>query len=159
MQIEYIVVHCSATPPSMDIGAAEIDTWHRKRGFRRIGYQDVIRRNGIIEAGRPHSVPGAHTLGLNSKSIGVCLIGGVSQDDRHTAEDNFTEAQFISLNVYLKTLMLDYPQAQIIGHGNAIAEGLARGGPKACPSFDVAAFLEGRGWVNTFAHHYQPPAS
>ena len=34
---KFIVVHCSATRPSQDIGAKEIDRWHRERGFMKIG--------------------------------------------------------------------------------------------------------------------------
>jgi hypothetical protein len=36
----------------MDIGVAEIDKWHRGRGFYMIGYHDVIRRDGSVEQGR-----------------------------------------------------------------------------------------------------------
>ena len=41
-QTKYIVIHCSATKPSMDIGAKEIDRWHRERGWLKIGYGKVI---------------------------------------------------------------------------------------------------------------------
>ena len=47
-----VVVHCSATRDDMDIGVAEIDKWHRGRGFYMIGYHDVIRRDGSVEQGR-----------------------------------------------------------------------------------------------------------
>ena len=44
---EYLVVHCSATKPSMDIGLREIKRWHvDDNGWRDVGYHYIIRRNG-----------------------------------------------------------------------------------------------------------------
>ena len=47
LKINLLIVHCAATTPSMDIGASEIDSWHRAKGWKKIGYHLVIRRNGI----------------------------------------------------------------------------------------------------------------
>ena len=49
---DYIFIHCSATKPSMDVDAKEIDRWHRARGFLKIGYHFVIKRDGTKEIGR-----------------------------------------------------------------------------------------------------------
>lgn len=46
MKIKKIIVHCAATPPSMDVGAAQIDAWHKERGWKGIGYHFVITRGG-----------------------------------------------------------------------------------------------------------------
>ena len=70
-----IVVHCSATPPKMDIGVREIRTWHIKRGFVDVGYHYVIRRDGSVETGRPHDTQGAHVRSFNKFSVGICLVG------------------------------------------------------------------------------------
>ena len=32
-ETKYIVIHCSQTRPSQDIGAKDIDRWHRERGW------------------------------------------------------------------------------------------------------------------------------
>ena len=117
---EYIVIHCSATKPEMDIGAAEIDVWHRERGFDKIGYHDVIRRDGRTEEGRGSDEIGAHVQGYNSISIGICLIGGV--DKKNRPENNFTEAQFKSLRRLLKFYKAKYPKAKIVVH-NALNAG------------------------------------
>ena len=77
--ITTIAVHCAATTPDMDIGAATIDRWHKERGFSSIGYHYVIRRDGTLETGRPLNTPGAHVQGHNAHSIGICLAGGVDQ--------------------------------------------------------------------------------
>lgn len=47
-----IIIHCSATRAEQDITAADIESWHRARGFWTIGYHYVIRLDGTIEPGR-----------------------------------------------------------------------------------------------------------
>lgn len=135
VMIEHIVVHCSATPPDMDIGAAEIDQWHKDRGWVGNGYSDVIRLNGVLEPGRrPYGVGLAHARGFNRNAIAVCLVGGVDDNGRPAA--TFTNAQAVALRAYLHALAGAYPDATICGHRDL--PNVA----KACPSIDVAAFLE-----------------
>lgn len=136
--IEYIVIHCSATPPSMDIGWREIDRWHRQRGWLKGGYHYVIRRDGTREPGRAETEPGAHARGYNSKSIGICMVGGIKGGDRqdrdfNEPENNFTEDQWAALFLLLAELLHRYPDAKIIGHNEVSS--------KACPSFDVQALV------------------
>jgi hypothetical protein len=47
--ITLIVIHCSAVRPNQTSSAADINDWHKDRGFKCIGYHYVIRRNGEIE--------------------------------------------------------------------------------------------------------------
>lgn len=57
---------------------ADVDTirsWHLERGWDDIGYHFVISKNGKIEPGRTLDSVGAHALGRNENSIGVCLEG------------------------------------------------------------------------------------
>lgn len=128
----YIVIHCAATPPHMDIGAKEIKQWHLQRGFQDIGYHEVIRRDGKIDHGREPDEVGAHVKGHNSESVGLCLVGGV--DKKNRPENNFTPEQFKTLKRLLRFYMAKYPKAMIIGHRD-----LDSG--KACPSFDVQDWL------------------
>ena len=59
-----------------DVSTVEmIRRWHIQRGFSDIGYAAVVRRDGSIEYGRDHRDTGAHALGKNHDSIGVCLEG------------------------------------------------------------------------------------
>tara|TARA_B100002051_G_C16642683_1_gene589540 strand:+ start:470 stop:904 length:435 start_codon:yes stop_codon:yes gene_type:complete len=127
----YIVVHCSATKPTMNIGAYEIDRWHRERGWLEIGYHFVIKRDGHIELGRPMEAIGAHAKGYNNESVSICLIGGV--DDKNKPQENYTREQFDCLGYSIDFLRHIYPQAKIIGH-NEISD-------KACPSFNVRTWL------------------
>lgn len=131
--IRYIIIHCAATKPSQDIGAAEIRRWHRKQGWKDIGYHHVIRRDGTVEPGRPEDRAGAHAKGYNSVSIGVCLVGGLDEAGR--PEPTYTPEQWHSLAALTRELHSRYPDAEIIGHNNVAA--------KDCPCFDVRAW-----WAN-----------
>lgn len=135
-QTDFIVVHCAATKASMDIGVREIRQWHVQKGWLDVGYHFVIRRNGTVEDGRPHNVVGAHVEGFNSRSLGICLAGGI--DDKGKPENNFTPEQFNSLKLLLIPLMRTYPHATVVGHHDLFAG-------KACPSFKVSDWLHSVG--------------
>lgn len=130
--IDKLIIHCSATRPKMDIGVKEIRKWHvEDNGWADIGYHDVIRRSGNIERGRSYDKIGAHTVGQNTSSIGVCLIGGI--DDNLKPEANFTDKQWKVLAQYVRAFRAEYPRATIHGHREYAA--------KDCPSFDVQKWL------------------
>ena len=130
---EYLVVHCSATKPSMDIGLREIKRWHvDDNGWRDVGYHYIIRRNGEVEFGRSNRDTGAHAAGYNHKSISLCMVGGMAEDN--SAENNFTAQQWTALLDLVKQIKVDYPEANVIGH-NEISE-------IECPSFDVQKWKE-----------------
>ena len=127
--ITLIVVHCSAVRPGQTSSAAQIDTWHRRQGWKLgIGYHYVVRRDGQIETGRPEWLVGAHCQNHNSHSIGVCYEGGL--DIRGKPADTRTEAQTAALRRLLKALKERYPRALIVGHRNLNPL-------KACPCFDA----------------------
>ena len=131
--VNMLVIHCAATKPDMNIGVKEIRDWHvRGNGWRDIGYHLVIRRDGTIERGRPMENIGSHVRGHNGGSIGVCLVGGV--DNNMKARNNFTAAQWISLELIVSDFQKNYPNARICGHRD-----LDKG--KECPSFDVSKWL------------------
>ncbi len=135
-EIDTIAVHCADTKPNMDIGAAELDAWHKARKWPMIGYHYVIRRDGTLEKGRPLDMPGAHVKGHNAHSIGICLVGGMSMNGK--PENNFTEAQFGTLRKLFQQLRLQFPTiATIQGHRDFPQVA------KACPCFDVKAWLRG----------------
>ena len=71
---EYLIIHCSATRPSQDIDVRTIDRWHRDRGFLKVGYHAVIKRNGDMEIGRKEDETGAHCKKYNHLSIGNSLF-------------------------------------------------------------------------------------
>lgn len=131
--INKIIVHCTATPEGRGVTVEEIDAWHRKRGFKSIGYHYVIYLDGSIHKGREDDKIGAHCVGYNSRSLGVCYVGGLAKDGK-TPKDTRTEAQKQSLYKLLKMLKTKYPEARIFGHKDFAA--------KACPCFDAAKEYE-----------------
>lgn len=125
--IDEIILHCSATKFGRAISASDIDSYHRSRGFRCIGYHFFIRLDGTIEFGRPLFEIGAHCLFHNSRSIGICYAGGLDADGKPF--DTRTDAQKRSLYSLIESLHKEFPHATLHGH-NEFAN-------KACPCFDV----------------------
>lgn len=125
--ISEIIVHCTATPAGRPVTVADVDRWHRQRGFRSIGYHYLVYLDGAVCAGRPESETGAHCKGHNACSVGVCYVGGLTPDGR--AADTRTEEQRKSLVALLRELLSRYPNAVIRGHRDFAA--------KDCPCFDA----------------------
>ena len=136
-----MIIHCSATPEGRDYTVADIDRWHRERGFNEIGYHYVVYRDGSIHEGRDVAKMGAHCKGQNANSIGICYIGGLDANGK--AKDTRTEAQKRALRVLVAKLVKEYPIKEILGHrdtspdtdGDGIVE--PHEWTKACPCFDV----------------------
>lgn len=143
---DFLAIHCSATPPSMDIGVREIRKWHvEKNKWSDIGYHFVIRRGGSLEIGRPVDTIGAHVKGFNAVSVGICMVGGVSEGG--TPENNFTLEQFETLKVLVYILHQLYPKAVARGHRDFSPDvnhdGVITPNEwlKECPCFDVKDYL------------------
>lgn len=77
---DHIVIHHVAIP-SGDYSAEKIHQYHKSHnGWAGIGYHYVIRRNGLIQRGRPLAVVGAQASGENLHSIGICMAGNFDQE-------------------------------------------------------------------------------
>lgn len=139
--IDQIIIHCSASQAGHDFKATDIDRWHRQRGWRCIGYHYIIRLDGTIEPGRPENMIGAHCAGHNSRSIGICYIGGL--DSSMKPCDTRTPAQRKALQTLVKALIHKYPRATVHGH-NEFA-------PKACPCFNVSREFQTRDAIDQSA--------
>ena len=130
---DMIFVHCSATKPSMDIDIKDIDRWHRERGFLKVGYHFVIKRDGTLQKGRDLMEAGAHVKSYNHRSVGIAMVGGVAEHDVNVPQDNFTEPQWVTLKNLVLELKEQFPEAVVKGHNEVSS--------KACPSFDVQKWL------------------
>jgi len=130
--IDLIVLHCADTYSSMDIGVKEITSWHIGKGWSDCGYHFIVKLDGTIETGRPINKKGAHCIGYNKNSIGVCYVGGRGDDGK--PKDTRTEAQKKSLTALIISLKYKNPNAKIKGH-NELSN-------KACPSYDVQKDIE-----------------
>lgn len=125
--INKIIIHCTATTPTQDIGVAEIRKFHVEHNhWRDIGYHYVVRRDGKVERGRYISQPGSHCRGYNSHSIGIAYVGGLDEH-RHPA-DTRTPAQKAALKKLIWKLVA-MTGAYVFGHRDFAN--------KACPSFDA----------------------
>lgn len=132
-----IVVHCSYTRPSQDIGVKDIRIWHMQRGFIDVGYHFVIRRDGTQEIGRAIEQIGAHAKGYNADSIGICLVGGAAEEDNAPVE-NYTPEQWEALRLLVRSLLNTYAgqPVEVCGHRDL------PGVKKECPCFDVREWYE-----------------
>lgn len=136
-----VIIHCSATKPNQDVGVEDIRRWHvDQNGWKAIGYQVIITRDGEIHPGRDldndgdvYEEIGAHAAGFNRNSIGVCLIGGLNS--RGEPDANFTFKQYSSLMVVVADIETRYGPMHKIGHRDLPGVG------KACPCFDVEALF------------------
>lgn len=164
--IDAIVIHCSATPAGLDYRAADIDRWHRDKGWKMIGYNYVIDLDGTVEAGRPLTMDGAHcnTAGLsgvpyNKHSIGICYIGGIEAAHNSKGKiiakldsrgkpipaDTRTDAQKMAMHRLVSELMDRFPIIEVIGHRDASPDKDGNGvinqyeWIKDCPCFEVKA--------------------
>ena len=132
---EMIVVHCAATKPSMDIGYKEIRKWHvEDNGWDDVGYHYIIKRDGTVEVARAEAFQGAHAPAVNSKSIAICLVGGMAEDG--SAENNFTLEQFLSLKDLIKKIKMTNPNiVEIVGHCDV------QENKPNCPGFNLKEWL------------------
>ncbi len=77
-KVERIVWHTAAHGRDgqvFDTTAAQIDQWHRERGWSEIGYNVVIRFDGTVEKGRdPDKIP-AGVAGINETTYHICFSG------------------------------------------------------------------------------------
>lgn len=124
-----IIVHCTATVPSLKTDVETVRRWHKERKFSDIGYHYLIKVDGTIELGRPIAQVGAHTKGHNANSIGVCYVGGLDFDSNPC--DTRFPAQKDALKRLIEQLCNDYPITKISSHYE-----YAR---KSCPCFNASA--------------------
>lgn len=146
-KINWIVVHCSATKPGMQVNARVIDGWHRKRGWQGIGYHFVVLEDGTVETGRPLERPGAHCTACNADSVGVCYVGGLDRNGQPA--DTRTLPQRKALAELIRRLLEQFPEAEVTGHRDWSPDRNGDGtiSPseyvKACPCFDVRRWVAG----------------
>ena len=135
-RIDYIVVHCTATPEGQDKTVEQIRAEHKRQGWSDIGYHYVVTLDGKVHLGRDVDIAGSHVSGHNANSIGVVYVGGLEYNpckvySQLKAKDTRTDAQKASLLSLLMDLRRLYPKAIIQGHRDF------PGVKKDCPSFNA----------------------
>lgn len=146
-KLKRLVLHCTATPEGREVSSADIRHWHTDpvskggRGWKQVGYTDMIHLDGQVERlvdnnedanVDPWEVTNG-AAGYNSTSRHVVYVGGVAGDGK-TPKDTRTAAQLKAMEAYVKDFHRRFPDIPIVGHNQLAA--------KACPSFDVQAWLK-----------------
>jgi hypothetical protein len=109
------------------------------RGWDRLGYSELIHRNGNSEIVTPFDEDDFvesdemtwGVAGFNSVSRHIVMAGGKGNLNRFS--DHFTEDQEAMLLQRIKRTILHHPDIIIVGH-NQLAE-------RSCPSFNVYDWL------------------
>ena len=88
-----------------------VDAYHKSLGWGKIGYHYFIEKDGKTTQGRGDKEEGAHTLGQNRTSLGICLAGNF---DTYIP----TTVQVEALKRLLKEKCVQYsiPSSQVLPH-------------------------------------------
>lgn len=149
-ELQYLVIHCTATPEGREVTAREIREWHtapapKGRGWRQVGYTDLFHLDGTVERLVDNNedewvdtweVTNGAT-GYNSVSRHIVYVGGC--DKNMQPKDTRTPGQLAALKRYVLEFHAKHPGVKIVGHWEL------PGVCKACPSFDVKAWLQSIG--------------
>ncbi|MFJ1412492.1 N-acetylmuramoyl-L-alanine amidase [Capnocytophaga canimorsus] len=148
----YLVIHCTATPEGREVSSDEIRKWHlspqpQGRGWKQVGYTDMIHLNGaierLVENNEDPFVDGWEITngakGINSVARHIVYVGGsvARRGNNRKTElvpaDTRTPAQREALAKFVRNFVSKNPNVKVAGH-NQFAN-------KACPSFDVPKWL------------------
>ena len=128
---QFIVIHHSKSPDNIVRNFDEIKKYHIEvRGFENIGYHKIIERIGDryeIVSGRNLWDHGAHALGFNTISIGICVVG-----DYDLYPIPLPMAQRLIKLIKALQLTFNIKNDKVIGHRETYGlRGLAQ--EKTCP--------------------------
>lgn len=143
-QLEYLIIHCTATPEGRNVTSEDIRRWHTSpmptgRGWKQVGYTDMFHLNGGVERLVEDNEDGYvdnweitnGAAGYNSVSRHVVYVGGLDKSGK--PKDTRTAAQRGDMEKYVKDFHNRFPCVKIKGH-NELSK-------KICPSFDVQKWL------------------
>ncbi len=145
-KLEFLVIHCTATPAGREVTGSEIRHWHtdpppRGRGWRQVGYTRLYHINGGVEQLVANNNDGFvdpweitnGVEGHNSTCQHIVYAGGMDTTNSKPF-DSRSLAQKEAMRRDVLLLHRNFPEVKIVGH-NHFDKG------KACPSFDVQAWL------------------
>ena len=145
-QLKRLVIHCTDTPEGRKVSSDDICHWHTSpvskggRGWQQVGYTDMFHLDGTVERlvknnedanVDPWEITNG-AKGYNSTSRHIVYVGGRAATSK-TPKDTRTEEQKEAMKQYVLDFHRRHPDVAIVGH-NALSN-------KACPSFDVPAWL------------------
>lgn len=148
-ELKYLVIHCTATPEGRPVTSDEIRAWHTNpvskggRGWKQVGYTDMFHLDGRVERMVKNNEDATvdeweitnGAVGYNAISRHIVYVGGC--DKQMKPKDTRTTGQTKALKQYVLDFHRKHPSVKIVGHNQLAA--------KACPSFDVPAWLRSIG--------------
>lgn len=154
IRIERLVIHCTATVEGKEVTAADIRRMHCSpkptgRGWRQVGYTDMVHLDGMVERLVPNNedayVDGWEVTngakGYNGTSRHIVYVGGL--DTNRRPADTRTEAQKAALKAYVEDFRKRFPWADVCGHRDLSPDRNGDGiitsneWTKVCPCYDV----------------------
>lgn len=135
-KIDYIVIHCTATPQSATVESIK-NYWKNNLKWSAPGYHHIIESNGNVVNLQQIDKPTNGVAGHNANSIHISYIGGIDTEGK--SFDTRTPAQIESMVRLLLRYKIMFPTAKILGHRDFLKEGVNW---KDCPSFSVSDWLQ-----------------
>lgn len=139
-KIEFIVIHCTATPEGREVTPENIRKWHLSpapigRGWKQVGYTKFIDLQGEVHELVPNNLDGYvdsweitnGVSGKNSVSLHICYAGGC--DKKMKPKNTLNPKQTAAMRKVLLEYIGLWSWVKIAGHNQFAA--------KACPSFDT----------------------
>lgn len=102
---EVILHHAEASSATV----WDINAWHLSNGWVGIGYHYYIRKDGSVYRGRPEWALGAHAVGHNDRSIGICCEGAYMTE-------TMPATQLAALRALLLDIMGRYGKLTLLRH-------------------------------------------
>ncbi len=134
LPIKYLTIHCAATPEGRDVRPETVEQWDIAK-FGQKSYHWIVDLAGNQHHSLADDRKGAHVGKHNTGNIGICYVGGMDAK-MASPKDTRTLAQKAALLTLVRLYQARYPGIIVRGHRDW--PGVA----KACPSFDVGAWLE-----------------
>ena len=137
-EVHEIVLHTTATGADWWKGKSaqqmvdEVRGWHKRQGWKDIGYHYLIAPDGSGAQGRPFTVQGSHVKERNRGTIGIVLVP-VAEVDPHrirTFGDYYTDAQRWALKRKIRAISAMTRIDRVTGHNDFTRM-------KTCPGFYV----------------------
>ncbi len=128
-----IIIHHSLTKDSGTVSWGAIRKYHKEMlGWNDVGYQwgiELVNDYYEILMGRRPDLTGAHTLGQNDQSIGICVVGNYDIDE-------VTQEIKEAIQKLLTWLIFQYkiPSKEIYGHCEFAA--------KTCPGKNLMSWIK-----------------
>ena len=124
-EINKVFIHCSATDKPEHDDISVIRDWHvAGNGWSDVGYHYYIRKDGVIQKGRPLERVPAAQRGHNTYSIAICLHG----------LNEFSVKQFDKLKALCEKIAISHC-CKVTFHGHCEVSN------KSCPVFDYKSVL------------------